>query len=88
MTSAYRSLGTCLLRIGESDLAATYLQSASNLQAGKDREVESLLAIARTHPDQAIDRTVDSRGLKDHERPMWEAFEDGKEEPQKNTMMQ
>ena len=79
LQTAYKKLGVCLLRIGEATLAKTYLNSASSLANGGDPEVENLLAIARTHPDQAIDRTVDSRGLKDHERPMWEAFDDGGE---------
>ncbi|MFO1077268.1 MAG: hypothetical protein U1E73_06025 [Planctomycetota bacterium] len=78
MGATYKNLGTCLLRIGEAGLATSYLQSASTLAKGRDREVEDLLALAKVNPDQAIDRTVDSRTLKDHERPMWEAFDDGK----------
>ncbi|MCR9246025.1 MAG: hypothetical protein NXI31_13420 [bacterium] len=77
LLAAYRNLGTCLLRIGEADLALNYLQSASSLGNGRDRETESLMAIAKTKPGEAIDRTVDSRSLADHERPMWEAFEAG-----------
>ncbi len=77
-TATYSNLGTCLLRIGEVGLATSYLQSASNLTKGRDRNVESLLALAKTSPEQAIDRTVDSRTLKDHERPMWEAFDGDK----------
>lgn len=76
LQSAYKSLGTCLLRIGEAKMAVSYLTSASQLSGGKDHGIEQLLAIARTQPDQALDRTVDSRDLKDHERPMWEAFAD------------
>lgn len=87
MLSAYRNLGTCLLRIGEADLAVTYLESASDLAGGRDHDVENLLAVARTAPSDAIDRTVDSRNLKDHERPMWEAFEDGNGQTA-DTMMQ
>ncbi|MCA8951256.1 MAG: hypothetical protein KDE27_17245 [Planctomycetes bacterium] len=87
MLSAYRNLGTCLLRIGEVDLAKTYLQSASSLAGGRDRDVEDLLAIAENEPSQAIDRTVDSRNLKDFERPMWEAFEGGQGQGG-TTMMQ
>ncbi|MCA8977917.1 MAG: hypothetical protein KDC98_24540 [Planctomycetes bacterium] len=73
--SAYKNLGICLLRLGEADTAASYLASAQLLDKG-DKEVGQLLAMARSQPDQAIDRTVDARDLKDHERPMWEAFEE------------
>ena len=34
--------------------------------------------MARTAPEQALDRTVDARGLRDSERPMWEAFDGDK----------
>lgn len=71
----HKDLGICLLRMGEAQLAISYLQSAAGMTKGGDPEIDSLLAVAKTQPDQAIDRTVDSRGLKDSERPMWEAFE-------------
>jgi hypothetical protein len=61
--------------MGEPAAAIGYLQSASELSHGKDIEIEDLLAIAKSQPEMAIDRTVDSRELKDSERPMWEAFE-------------
>jgi hypothetical protein len=80
LKAAYKSLGVCLLRVGEAKTAATYLASAASLD-GKDGEIRSLLAIARDQPDQAIDRTVDARTLKDHERPMWEAFEQQGQQP-------
>ncbi|MBM4061867.1 MAG: hypothetical protein FJ265_12340 [Planctomycetes bacterium] len=76
--AAHRNLGICLMRTGEADLAAAYLQSAAAMAKGTDLEVESLLAMARAQPEEAIDRTVDSRGLKDSERPMWEAFDGDK----------
>jgi len=76
--AAHRNLGICLLRIGESQKAISYLQAAANLTKGVDRELEELLATAKSQPDQAIDRTVDSGSLRDSERPMWEAFEGDK----------
>jgi len=78
--AAHKNLGICLLRIGEVQLALSYLQSAANLVKCTDAELDNLLAIAKTHPAQAIDRTVDARGIKDSERPMWEAF-DGDQAP-------
>jgi hypothetical protein len=48
------------------------------MASGRDAEVESLLAIAKSQPEQALDRTVDYSGLRDSERPMWEAFDGDK----------
>ncbi len=76
--AAHKNLGICLLRMGEPETAIGYLESASELANGADLEVMDLLATAKSQPDQAIDRTVDSRGLKESERPMWEAFEGDK----------
>jgi hypothetical protein len=73
--ASHRNLGICLLRIGEANLAVTYLQSARDPEGPPDLEVDRMLAAAGAAPDKEIDRTVDSRGLKDHERPMWEAFD-------------
>jgi len=83
--AAHRNLGICLLRIGEPQLAISYLQSAASLTKGIDRELETMLAVARTQPDQAIDRTVDARNLRDGERPMWEAF-DGDKTPRTSKL--
>ncbi len=73
--AAHKDLGVCLLRMGEAEAAISYLQSAAEMGDGLDFETEGLLATARNTPEEAIDRTVDARGLLDSERPMWEAFE-------------
>lgn len=73
--AAHKNLGVCLLRMGEPQAAIGYLQSASAMSKGQDFEVENLLAMAKSSPEKAIDRTVDSSTLQDSERPMWEAFE-------------
>jgi hypothetical protein len=78
LRATHRNLGTCLLRLGEADAAIGYLESASALAGGNDLEVENLLALAKAQPEPAIDRTVDSKSLKDSERPMWEAFDGDK----------
>jgi hypothetical protein len=78
LRAAHKNLGICLLRMGEPETAIGYLESASTLANGADLEVMDLLAVAKSQPDKAIDRTVDSRGLKESERPMWEAFEGDK----------
>ncbi len=73
LLAANRNLGVCMLRLGDPQKAIPYLQAASALGGGN--EVAELLAMATGSPEAAIDRTVDTRGLKDSERPMWEAFE-------------
>lgn len=73
-----KNLGICHLRMGEAQSAIGYLESAKNLGDGSDHEIASLLTQARTQPGEALDRTVDARGLRDSERPMWEAFEGDK----------
>lgn len=78
LRAAHKNLGVCLLRMGEAQAAIGYLESASELAENTDLEVLDLLALAKNSPDQAIDRTVDARGLKESERPMWEAFEGDK----------
>lgn len=81
MLAVNKNLGTCLLRMGEVASAVSYLEAASQLAKGKDMQVEKLLAQAKGNPEEALDRTVDARSLKDHERPMWEAFDGDKTQP-------
>jgi hypothetical protein len=78
LKATHRNLGICLLRMGEPQAAVGYLESAAALSNGTDLEVMNLLALAKTQPEEALDRTVDARGLKDSERPMWEAFDGDK----------
>jgi len=72
--ATHKNLGICLLRMGEPQSAIGYLESAAQM-GGTDLEIERLLAMAKSKPEDAIDRTVDAKGLKDSERPMWEAFD-------------
>ncbi len=85
MRATHKNLGICLLRMGEAQAAINYLESAAQMGGG-DAEIENLLAMAKTAPEQAIDRTVDSKGLKDSERPMWEAFEGDRARPAAKMM--
>jgi hypothetical protein len=87
LRASHRNLGICLLRMGEPQSAIGYLESAAEMSGGKDLEVENLLAMARSQPEAALDRTVDSRGLKDSERPMWEAFDGDKGRTQTSKLM-
>ena len=75
LRAAHKSLGLCLLRQGEAPLAISYLKSAEAMSTARDTELDTMLAVAQAQPEQAIDRTVDARSLKDSERPMWEAFD-------------
>jgi hypothetical protein len=86
MRATHKNLGICLLRMGEAQAAIGYLESAAQTGTGSDAEIDSLLAMAKAAPDQAIDRTVDAKGLKDSERPMWEAFESDKGRPATKMM--
>ena len=81
MLAVNKNLGTCMLRMGEVTSAVSYLETASQLANGKDMELEKLLTQAKGNPTEALDRTVDARSLKDHERPMWEAFDGDKAKP-------
>jgi hypothetical protein len=81
LRATHKNLGICLLRMGEPAAAIGYLESAAQMGAqtgGTDLEIENLLAMAKSKPQEAIDRTVDAKGLKDSERPMWEAFDGDK----------
>lgn len=73
--AAFKNLGICYLRIGESNQAVGFLQQAQSLSPTDDMEIEDLLATASTRPSNELDRVVGTSELKDHERPMWEAFD-------------
>jgi hypothetical protein len=73
-----RDLGTCFLRLGEASSAISYLSAAADMGGPVDPELENMLAIAKSSPSAGLDRAVDSGNLRDHERPMWEAFDGDK----------
>lgn len=73
--AAYKNLGVCYLRIGEQAQAIQCLRTAVELGGPSDLETERLLATAEMRPALELDRTVGTEGLRDFERPMWEAFE-------------
>lgn len=74
-SAAYKNLGICYLRVGEAEQALSNLRQAASLASRPDAELQSLLATAETQPGLELDRVVGQTGLRDHERPMWEAFE-------------
>ena len=73
--AAYKNLGVCHLRIGETQQAQSYLEMAKSLTTTNDLELSDLLANATASPSVELDRVVNNSGLKDSERPMWEAFD-------------
>ncbi|HLQ38227.1 MAG TPA: hypothetical protein VK348_10515 [Planctomycetota bacterium] len=73
--AVHKNLGICYLRIGEIARAAAHLQAAAATCTEPDVEVERLIAVAAARPAQELDRSVNQSGLKDYERPMWEAFD-------------
>jgi hypothetical protein len=78
LRAMHKNMGICLMRMGESQTALNHLQMAAEIGGESDLEVQNLIATVKTKPAQAIDRTVDSRTLRDSERPMWEAFDGDK----------
>lgn len=74
-----RAMGVCYLRVGETNQAVTYLKAAraragEKTQAGV--EIDNLIASAKIDPTRELDRTVAPTEVREHERPLWEAFED------------
>lgn len=74
-SAAYKNLGICHLRIGETEQGKNYLQMAQSLAPTTDTELNELVGTANTTPSKELDRVVGTNGLKDSERPMWEAFD-------------
>lgn len=74
--SVHGSLGECYLKIGESAAAIKQLDMAMALLGDETTAgIRRLHAAAKIGPAAEIDRRVNRRSIKDHERPMWEAFE-------------
>jgi hypothetical protein len=71
----HRNLAICHLRIGEADVAVRHMQLAMSLTKDPDFETRRLAEVAQTTPEKELDRTVTGVEVADHERPMWEAFE-------------
>lgn len=75
--AAAKGLAICNLRMGDAGVAIGYLNRVKSLIGhDADRETERLLVTARSMPQKELDRTVRVQGVKDHERPLWEAFEE------------
>ena len=77
LAAVNKNLGICYLRLGEAGAAVQHLDSAVGYTQGTDRELEQLRWVAQANPKKEIDRSTSSRNVKDHERPLWEAFDEG-----------
>ncbi len=76
LSSIHENLGVCYLRLGEAELAIQHLNQAVSMSVGQDYDLQDLQATARDKPEAGLDLKVDRSSLQDHERPMWEAFEE------------
>jgi hypothetical protein len=71
--AAHRNLAICYLRMGEASMASQHLEAATAL-TGADKETQRWSRLASSDPSAALDREVNRQAVKDHERPIWEAF--------------
>ena len=60
--------------MGETYSATQHLEAAAGLTGG-DSETRRWLNLVSSDPSAALDREVNRQAVKDHERPLWEAFE-------------
>ncbi|MHC4897575.1 MAG: tetratricopeptide repeat protein [Planctomycetota bacterium] len=72
----HKSLAVCYLRLGEPDTAISHLNVALSMVEEPDAEARRLADVAVRTPESELDRTVTGAQIADHERPMWEAFEE------------
>ncbi len=73
--AVHKGLGICYLKVGEASPALHHLETAVDLYGdATDPEADRLLKIALSDPSLGLDRAINRQAVKDHERPMWEAF--------------
>lgn len=89
-----RAMGVCYLRVGETNQAINYLKAARTKVSDKSQagvEIDNLIASAKIDPTRELDRTVTNVEVREHERPLWEAFEEDNRrgpQPQQGTPAQ
>lgn len=76
LLATHQNLAVCHLRLGESGIAVKHMRRALALVDDPDYETRRLAQVAEMNPELELDRTVTGAQIADHERPMWEAFED------------
>ncbi len=74
-----KATGTCYLRLGEAAQATEHLTKARTLLGTtEDLELASLLKAIQDDPTRELDRVVTNDEITEYERPLWEAFDEGK----------
>lgn len=76
IVATHKNLAVCHLRLGEAPAAVRHMREVMALTADPDYETRRLAKVAETDPALELDRTVTGAEIADHERPMWEAFEE------------
>jgi len=77
LAAVHENLGMCYLKMGEADRARQHLAHAVDMRGDSITvELEQLWRVANNSPELQLDREVEAVEVGDHERPMWEAFED------------
>ncbi|MCC6673085.1 MAG: hypothetical protein IT458_18615 [Planctomycetes bacterium] len=73
--AVHKNLGMCYLRLGEVGVGVSNLQTAVQYGLQDDPEIAQMLRNAEAKPTAELDRNVNVGAVRDHERPIWEAFE-------------
>lgn len=76
LATVHKNMAICYLRLGESGTAMRHINSAISMGQSSDPEIQRLAKVASQRPEEELDRTVTGAQIQDHERPMWEAFEE------------
>lgn len=76
LAATHQNLALCHLRLGEAAIAVKHMRRAMALTRDPDAETRRLAQVAENNPEMELDRSVAGAQIADHERPMWEAFEE------------
>ena len=71
----HKDLAVCFLRLGEPGTAIRHLDIAMSKMKEPDADIRRLAYVAVKTPEKELDRTITGAQVADHERPMWEAFD-------------
>ncbi len=71
----HKDLAVCFLRLGEPGTAIRHLDISMSKMKEPDADIRRLAYVAVKTPEKELDRTITGVQVADHERPMWEAFD-------------
>ena len=80
LATVHKNMAICYLRLGESGTAMRHINNAISMGDGSDPEIQRLAKVTSQRPEDELDRIVISTQIQDHERPMWEAFEEAEDQ--------